>query len=371
MNDEAIGAGCGATDAAAENDLRRRAVLRSVLLLPAVAAFIVLLFLSMGHVRISQTGSRFIGALIYSLFIGTPSAILLTWISFRWTRRLGRLVLLPQALVLLLTATLGSLAAAVVCQWVGLVTPDSWWQEFRTSYPFSVVITLVVGMSMTTYQTVRHQLHSAMLELRSKQVEQERAYKLLAEARLSSLESRLHPHFLFNTLNSIAALIPRDPQRAEDTVGKLASLLRFSLTTSHTGLVTLAQELKFVRDYLEIEATRFGARLRYEIDVPATLLEVKTPPMALQSLVENAVKHVVAQRPEGARLHITGRLENGTVRLEVTDDGPGFSLDAITPEHGLGNLIARMQLLFADRGKLFVTRRDMLTVVGLEFPAEG
>jgi LytS/YehU family sensor histidine kinase len=201
-------------------------------------------------------------------------------------------------------------------------------------------------------------------------VEQERAYKLLAEARLSSLESRLHPHFLFNTLNSIAALIPRDPQRAEDTVGKLASLLRFSLATNHTGFVPLAQELKFVRDYLEIEATRFGTRLNYEIDLPDTLLEVKTPPMALQSLVENAVKHVVAQRTEGARLRIVGRREGNMVRLEVTDDGPGFSLDVVTPEHGLGNLVARLELLFADRGKLFVTRRDLLNVVGLEFPAE-
>jgi LytS/YehU family sensor histidine kinase len=223
-------------------------------------------------------------------------------------------------------------------------------------------------MSMTTYQTLRQQLHSAMLELRSRQVEQERAYKLLAEARLSSLESRLHPHFLFNTLNSIAALIPRDPQRAEDTVGKLASLLRFSLASSSAGLVPLAQELKFVRDYLEIELTRFGPRLRYEIDVPETLMEVKTPPMALQLLVENAVKHVVSQRAQGADIRIAGRLENGQARLEVIDDGPGFRLESISSDHGLGNLIARLQLLFTERGKLTVTRRDNLTVVGLEFP---
>jgi sensor histidine kinase YesM len=369
MNDHALDAGCGNPDKA-ENDLLRRVILRSVLVLPAVAAFIVLLFLSMGHTRISQTGTRFIGALIYTMFIGTPSTILLTWISFRWTRRMGRLVLLPQAVVLLLAATFGSLAAAAVCQWGGFIGSESWWHEFRTSYPFAVVITLVVGMSMTTYQTVRQQLHSAMLELRSRQVEQERAYKLLAEARLSSLESRLHPHFLFNTLNSIAALIPRDPQRAEDTVGKLASLLRFSLTTNQTGFVPLAQELKFVRDYLEIESTRFGARLRYEIDVPDALMELKTPPMALQSLVENAVKHVVAQRTEGAHLRIEGRRDGDMVRLEVTDDGPGFSLQAVAPEHGLGNLRARLELLFGDRGKLLVTRRDLLTVVGLEFPAE-
>jgi len=353
------------------NRIIRATILKSVLVLPAVAVLIVVLFLVLGRARVSDTAFRFIGSLIYSLLIGIPSVIVLTWISFRWTRALGKFIVPIQGIVLLVTATLGCLAAAFVFQWIRVLHPDSYWQEFRTSYPFSIVITLVVGLTMSTYQTLRHKLQSTTLQLRTRQVEQERAYKLLAEARLSSLESRLHPHFLFNTLNSIAALIPRDPQRAEDTVGKLASLLRSSLATNNTGFVTLAQELKFVRDYLEIESTRFGPRLQYEIELPDALLEVRTPAMALQSLVENAVKHVVAQRPEGARLRITGRREDGMVRLEVTDDGPGFSLEAITPEHGLGNLVARLELLFADRGKLFVTRRDMLTVVGLEFPAEA
>src|SRR5208337_1085957 len=171
---------------------------------------------------------------------------------------------------------------------------------------------------------------AATLELRTRQVEQERAYKLLAEARLSSLESRIHPHFLFNTLNSIAALIPSNPARAEDTVGKLASLLRFSLNAEHSGLVPLSQELKIVRDYLEIEKTRFGARIRYEISVPEALHDIKLPPLALQSLAENVVKHVVSERTQGASIRIVGSKEAGRVRLEVIDDGPGFSLHAIT-----------------------------------------
>lgn len=347
----------------------RRAMFNGIFMMPAVAALIVILFLVLGHARVSETVTRFLESLVYTLLIGVPSAIVLTWMSFKWTMRLGNLILPLQALVLIAGATLGCLMAALVLEWVGIYPSSFYWREFRGSYPFSIVITLVVGMTMTTYQTMRHQLESTTLQLRTKQVEQERAYKLLAEARLSSLESRLHPHFLFNTLNSIAALIPRDPQRAEDTVGKLASLLRFSLASNQTGFVPLGQELKFVRNYLEIEATRFGTRLHYEIDVPDALLEIKTPPMALQSLVENAVKHVVAQRPEGARLRIAGSRDGDMVRLEVTDDGPGFSLDAMTPEHGLGNLVARLELLFGDRGKLFVTRRDLLTVVGLEFPA--
>ena len=349
----------------------RRVIFSGIYTMPAIAGLIVILFLVIGHARVSETVTRFLESLIYTLLIGVPATFVLTWMTFRWSTRLGNLLLPLQALVLIASAILGSLMAALVLQLIGVFPPSFYWYEFRGSYPFSIVISLVVGLTMTTYQTLRQKLQAATIQLRTKQVEQERAYKLLAEARLSSLESRLHPHFLFNTLNSIAALIPRDPQRAEDTVGKLASLLRFSLATSQTGLVPLAQELKFVRDYLEIESTRFGSRLQYEIDVPDALMELKTPPMALQSLVENSVKHVVAQRTAGGRLRIEGRRDGDALRLEVTDDGPGFSLDEVTPEHGLGNLRARLELLFGDRGKLLVTRRDLFTVVGLEFPAEG
>jgi LytS/YehU family sensor histidine kinase len=233
-----------------------------------------------------------------------------------------------------------------------------------------MIITLAIGMSVSLYETLRYKLQAATLEARTRQMEQERAYKLLAEAQLSSLESRIHPHFLFNTLNSIAALIPLDPQRAEDTVGKLASLLRFSLNAQHSGLVPLEQELKIVRDYLEIESTRFGPRLRYEIIVPASLDSVKVPPLALQTLVENSVKHVAATRTEGASIRVTGAMESDRIRLEVLDDGPGFSLGAAAPEHGLGNLAARLELLFGGAGRLGVTRESEHTIVRISFPAE-
>jgi len=212
-------------------------------------------------------------------------------------------------------------------------------------------------------------LIDATIELRTRQVEQERANKLVVEARLSSLESRIHPHFLFNTLNSIAALIPTDPKRAEDIVSKLASLLRFSLNANHSSLVPLEQEIKVVHDYLEIESTRFGTRLRYQITVPQSLGSVKVPPLALQSLVENSVKHVAAQRNEETTIQVSGWRANGRVQLEVADDGPGFSLASISPEHGLGNLSARLQLLFADAGQLDVTHENGKTVARISFPA--
>lgn len=344
-----------------------RSSLRTVL---GVALLILILFLSIGKVHLSGAGREFVGALIYSALIGLPSMVLLSWIAHRFSGAYPRLVVVLEALALLCTATVGSLAAGVVYQICGMLPRSEFWPEFRASYPFAIVISLAVGLTLASLETMRHKLQSATLELRTRQMEQERANKLLVEARLSSLESRIHPHFLFNTLNSIASLIPSDPVRAEATVGKLASLLRFSLNANQTSLVPLEQELKVVQDYLEIESTRFGARLRYQIDVSETLSRVKVPPLALQSLVENSVKHVATQHSQGATIWIAAREESGRVLLDVIDDGPGFSLAAISPEHGLGNLAARLRLLFNEAGQLDVTRCDGKTVARISLPAD-
>jgi sensor histidine kinase YesM len=344
-------------------------VIRAAWIVASATLLIFLIFLSSGRIRLSQSGVEIVGAFVYSTMIGVPSMILLSWIGHRLTDEYPRVVYLVYALAMVCTATVGTLAGGLVLQLTGINSRGGYWSEFRGTFPFAIVISLIFGLSISTFETMRYKLQAASLELRTRQVEQERAYKLLAEARLSSLESRIHPHFLFNTLNSIAALIPSDPARAEQTVGNLASLLRFSLNANQSGLVPLAQELKIVRDYLEIEKTRFGVRLRYEIDVPDELGEVKVPPLALQSLAENAVKHVVSRQPQGASIQISGARDTNRISLAVIDDGPGFSLDAITPEHGLGSLIARMELLYGSGGQLEVGREGDRTAVRLSFPA--
>ena len=278
------------------------------------------------------------------------------------------MVVLIQALTLVLIAAAGSLLAAFVVCHVGINNPGNFLREYRTSLPFCIVITLAIGLSVTSYETMRYKMQAAMLEARTRQMEEERANKLLAQARLSSLESSVHPHFLFNTLNSIASLIPSDPGRAEELVGRLASLLRFSLNAQHSGLVPLAQELKVVRDYLEIEAARYGPRLRYGIVVPDSLDSIRIPAMALQTLVENSIKHVAASRIEGASIQISGGADADRAWLEVSDDGPGFSPDRIEAGHGLGNLVARLELLLGSEARLEISRKLERTIARLSFP---
>lgn len=346
-----------------------KAFCKDLWFIPIIAIVIAILILVIEHAQ-SRIMTKFLSSLVYALLIGFPTAFLLNWIGFRYSDRLPRLVFLIHSVVLVLMAILGSMIGAFILTATGILPPsDTYWDEVHSSLPVCLVINLVVGLSITSYETLRHRLQDATLKLRTHQMEQERANKLLAEARLSSLESRIHPHFLFNTLNSISSLIPSDPKRAEDTVGKLASLLRFSINANQTSLVSLDQELKIVRDYLEIESTRFGPRLRYEVSVPDVLGKVKIPPLAVQTLVENSVKHVAAQRTEPVSIKISAQPRNGFCDISVTDDGSGFSLANISPEHGLGNLIGRLEILFGDSAQLQADRIENGSVVTIRVPA--
>jgi len=346
-----------------------KAFCKEIWFIPIIAVVIAILILVIEHAH-AQILAKFFSSFIYATLIGFPTALILNWVGFHYTERFPRSMFVIFTGVLLFTATAGTFLGAAIIRSVGIIPPGFYAREVRGALPISVVITLAVGLSVTAYETLRHRLQDATLQLRTQQMEHERANKLLAEARLSSLESRIHPHFLFNTLNSISSLIPTDPKRAEDTVGKLASLLRFSINANQASLVSLDQELKIVRDYLEIESTRFGSRLQYEISVPETLAAVKLPPLALQTIVENSIKHVAAQRTSAVSIAIAATQHTNICELTVTDDGPGFSLADISPDHGLANLIGRLELLFGESAQLSVKRVDNKTAVTIRIPAK-
>ena len=165
----------------------------------------------------------------------------------------------------------GSLIACLILTALGWMPRESYWPEFWGSLKIATLISILAGISIGIYETFQWRLEESSLQLRTKELEHERALKLATAAQLASLESRIHPHFLFNTLNSISSLIPEDPERAERLVEQMAALLRFSLDANQAGLVPLGSELKMVADYLEIERARFGDRLRYRIDMAERL----------------------------------------------------------------------------------------------------
>jgi two-component sensor histidine kinase len=171
----------------------------------------------------------------------------------------------------------------------------------------------------------------------------------LARAQLESLRAQLQPHFLFNTLNTISALLHRDPDAADRVVTRLGDLLRLSLQHSGRQEVLLRQELEFVERYLEIQQTRFHDRLRVQVDAEGEVLDALVPTLVLQPLVENAVRHAIEPRTEEGRLRIRASRENGTLRLVVADDGPGLTGQANGLGIGLANTRARLEQLYGAR----------------------
>src|SRR5262249_45996107 len=203
------------------------------------------------------------------------------------------------------------------------------WMSFVSGFRINAILLGTIGAGMMLYEMQRSRLAAATLALRTKELERERAMSMALDARLASLESRLHPHFLFNTLNAISALIHDDPDLAERTVERLAALLRFSLDATRRGTVPLAEELTIVVDYLEIERARLGERLSYDLDIAPDIAACEVPPFALQILVENSVKHAIAPRRSGGRIRVEARADADRVVLSVGDDGPGFTAAAI------------------------------------------
>jgi sensor histidine kinase YesM len=269
------------------------------------------------------------------------------------------------------TSLVGGMIACFVFVALGWIPWRLYWAEFNGSLKIAVFLTVLAGGVMSMYASLRARLEETTLQLRTKELEGERALKLATEAQLASLESRIHPHFLFNTLNSISSLIPEDPERAERLLQQMATLLRFSLDSSHAGLVPLAREMKIVADYLDIEQARFGDRLRFRIDVASELGEAKVPPLSIQTLVENSVKHAVSRNRAGGEIRVTGARDNDSLRVNVLDEGPEFQLEAAPSGHGLDILKDRMTALFGARGGLALERCDNWNQVTLLIPQNG
>jgi signal transduction histidine kinase len=193
----------------------------------------------------------------------------------------------------------------------------------------------------------RQERHEQLLETNRLRAE-------LAEAQLHSLKSQLHPHFLFNALNAVATLAATDPPTARRIVLRLSGLLRRALTEADTQEVTLAQEVEFARDYLEIEQVRFSNRLSVDLAIEPGAERLLVPHLVLQPLVENAVRHGIEPKAEPGTIRVEAGIGPDGLRLAVIDDGPGSSPSSRRAGAGVGlaNVRARLARLYGDRARL-------------------
>jgi signal transduction histidine kinase len=218
------------------------------------------------------------------------------------------------------------------------------------------------------------------LRLREQHLQQEkREQELLLEANrseLRALRAQVNPHFMFNALNTIAGLIPRRPERAEETIEQLAEVFRYTLSRSEHEWVRLNEELEAVHAYLAIEQTRFGDRLKFSVAASAEAESARIPAMIVQTLVENAVKHGVGAIRTSGRIEVNATVFEERLLIEVRDNGPGFEESAMRSfhrsgsGHGLRNVRERLRGYFGEAARLSIGRDATLkmTVVNVEMP---
>ena len=329
--------------------------------LVGAAAVSLLLTLARGHVELYSLLRSFAVSLVFSNLIGVPAWLLIDRAVDRLRPR-GALVVGAAVMGIVLGLTFAACTiAGLFFTAIGWFDPDAYWINFF----YMMRIALVVGAICTASGFAWERLHE---RVDASRVAEARAKELAAEAKLNALEARVHPHFLFNSLNSVLSLIPDDPVRAEALLEKVAALLRFALEAGQSRLIPLEDELRIVRDYLDIESARLGDRLRSTVDIEPAALDWKVPPFSLQTLVENSVRHSIAPRRTGGAVRVTARKQDGRLELAVWDDGAGFSRDELRAGHGLDNLEGRLASLFDGKGHLTLRSGDGGMTVVLAVP---
>jgi sensor histidine kinase YesM len=343
-------------------DIRR--VVGGFLILTAVIAVALMAFaFAFGAPQTVIFNSIPLGLLMCATIGGSSIALMAVIVPAvgRWPAALRWAAYLPT---FALGGTIGTLIAAMVVDLIGVAaTQTVFSQNIRGTIPTSIII----GSVITALEHAKARLRVVERQLQAQRLERERAERLASEAQLASLSARVQPHFLFNTLNSIAALVLENPKKAESLIEQLSAVLRSSLDVA--PLVPLEREIALVRDYLGIQRARFGDRLRFEVasDDPA-LAAATVPPFAVQTLVENAIKHVGGRRDAGVSIQVRARAAADATIVEVIDDGDGFIPEQLKGGHGLDMLQARLRAVYGRDAVLEFERRKGAMLVRLRVP---
>ena len=285
---------------------------------------------------------------------------------YRWIRRnLIKPRIDRQILLLVLIAAMELIRAWIAHMFphrlFALITNQIWLQAL-----VCIAAPINVGIALKVWNALRVEMSL------------EEQKRLVLEARLDALQRQINPHFLFNTLNSIASLVRSQPELARQMTVKLANILR-ALLKDHDSYVPLRQELKFTDDYIDIEVVRFGTdKLRIEKEIDPRTLDVMVPSILLQPLIENCIKHGLEPRIHGGTVTLRSRLEGDRLAIEVADDGVGMN-NGTAPLHrrtgsgiGMKNVQERLEVLYGKQASFnVVSNPGRGTLVSIEIPANG
>ena len=298
--------------------------------------------------------------------------LLFSWPLYRILHAIGELSTVTRVLAgfaaVAGTALLWTLLRMITFAWMTGTTGLS--ADFGGWYFGAIFIFLCwAGLHYVThYYRLLQAEHRKVLEASARSLQAE---ALAKEAQLKMLRYQLNPHFLFNTLNAVSALVRLgNVGGSQETIAKLAALLRHSLDADPLEMVPLEKEMEVLGLYLDIEKIRFGERLRVDLDVDEAARAALVPGLFLQPLVENSIKHAIAPNEEGGRLGVKARVAGNQLQIEVTDSGSG--LDAVELENdrgvGLNNTFERLEALYPNRYELDFGRSDSCFAVRISFP---
>jgi signal transduction histidine kinase len=220
----------------------------------------------------------------------------------------------------------------------------------NASWPRDAVLWLWFGTTMATWTWTG--IHNQLILSQRRRERVIQMQLAVREAELRALESQINPHFLFNCLNSIRALVIENPPRAQDMLTRFANILRHNLQRDHAHTAPLGSEVEVVSDYLALEGVRFEERLRVRMEIDPAAANFPVPAMLLQTLVENAVKHGIAAEPDGGDLIVRASRNDGSLLIEVENTGHLSEARPVGKPVGLANTRDRLRLLYGDRATL-------------------
>lgn len=252
----------------------------------------------------------------------------------------------------------------------GFILRYFWSYTLKPNYFHMAVFFLVYVIAITFVFLSKQRLQASMEAIQQERIKRLSVEKEALEGNLRLLQAQIEPHFLFNTLSNILSLIDTEPGKGKSMLLDLIHYLRTSLSRTRPDTTTLGQEMEAVRAYLNIQKIRLSDRLNCIIEVPEVLAQYPFPPMLLQPLVENAVKHGLEPKIEGGEIRIIAAEEGESVRIEVADTGLGFS-SFNSSGVGIANVKERIRLIYGEKGRLHLeeNKPDGVRVV-IEVPKQ-
>ena len=293
---------------------------------------------------------------------GACSAVFCSHGFRSWIRRRNWLKLSPMhALPRVFLASIVAGCAITVLVTAGWPVVFGWSALMKSGWLWIFPAVFVWSVTVFLWAVLYFGVHY-FESFQTAEVETLRLAVVAKDAQLRVLLAQVNPHFIFNCLNSLRALIVEDPPRAQSMVTELASMLRYSLQSGRAERVSLETELEAVSAYLKLEAIRLEERLRIRMDMDPNSLETPIPPMLLQTLVENGVKHGVARLPQGGEIRVASQMRDGALKIQVQNSGQLIE-SAGSTRVGLDNVRERLRLLYGDAASVVLRNQDAEFVV--------